>query len=456
MIRHAIDPLQLMQRMADQAFAMVEAADGALVGVVNDADSVRFVCASGNLKNRAGELIRLDGSLTGMAIRTGGTQLTQDTESDPRVNREVTRRFGIRSSVCVPLGRDKMRVGVLHVSSSQPCAFDEHEVVLLDGLAEFMSTVITAASDFMGITSKLFHHRGHANQAELHGVEQDAMRAEMFVAGVLDPSAARRLEIRERIERILREQEFSIAFQPIFALDAGVLFGAEALVRFADCDRRPPNVCLAEAHKVGLGVELEVAIVRRALGQLPRLPAGAMLSLNAGPDALASAAIAEALAEADPARVVVELTEHVKVDDYPQLAEAIGRLRGSGIRLAIDDAGAGFASLMHILKLAPDFIKLDRELISGVDIDPVRQSLAGSLIRFAEETGAIIVAEGIETADELGIIRDLGIRHGQGFHLALPAPLEKMRLSMVGHAPQPAPASLWLPPASGAVVGPAA
>ena len=94
------------------------------------------------------------------------------------------------------------------------------------------------------------------------------------------------------------------------------------------------------------------------------------------------------------------------------------------MRLAIDDAGAGFASLMHILKLAPDFIKLDRELINGIDIDPVRRALAGSLMRFAEDTGATLIAEGVETATELLALSDLGIRHAQGFYLARPMGIE--------------------------------
>ena len=114
------------------------------------------------------------------------------------------------------------------------------------------------------------------------------------------------------------------------------------------------------------------------------------MTVNAGPDALASRA--RRAARGRPGvRIVVELTEHAAVEDYPVLAAALGGLRAGGVRLAIDDAGAGFASLMHILRLAPDFIKLDRQLIWGLDLDPVRRSLAASLMRFAEESGASIV-----------------------------------------------------------------
>ncbi len=145
------------------------------------------------------------------------------------------------------------------------------------------------------------------------------------------------------------------------------------------------------------------------------------MTLNAGPCAIACPALREILSLAEPGRLVVELTEQVAVADYPQLRGALQALRDAGVRLAVDDAGAGFASLLHILKLAPDIIKLDRELIANVDVDPMRRSLAASLRRFAHESGAVVVAEGIETAAELNVLRDLEIDHGQGFHLARPA-----------------------------------
>ena len=91
-----------------------------------------------------------------------------------------------------------------------------------------------------------------------------------------------------------------------------------------------------------------------------------------------------------------------------------------GVRLAIDDTGAGFASLAHILKLAPDLIKLDRELTSGIDRDPVRCAPGAALVSFASRIGAEIIAEGIETASELEVLRGLGIRYGQGFLLCRP------------------------------------
>jgi len=413
LIRETIDPLQTMRRVADQVVATIGAADGALVGLVVDRETIRYVCGSGYLSGFVGRSLSRQGSLSGIALRSGRTLITDDTERDGRVDREATRAFDVRSSVCVPLGRARDPVGVLNVSSRQAHAFDEHDVALLGGLAEFISTVVGAANDLMDITARV---------CELSRPEAGPDLQERFVAGVLDPAGAERLALRERVGATLREKSFAIALQPIFDLRRGEMFGVEALARFADVPYRAPDEWLADAAAVGLGVELELALARAAVEQLSALPRGAVLTVNAGPEALASPRLAELLRGIPEGRVVVELTEHVAVEDYPALARSLAVLREHGVRLAIDDAGAGFASMMHILRLAPDYIKLDRELTSGIDVDPVRRSLAASLMRFSGETGATIIAEGVETAGELSALRRLGVSHAQGFHLARPVP----------------------------------
>jgi len=431
LIRRSIDPLELMQRVADQALSMIDAADGALIGLLIDPGTLRYVCGAGRLTGFVGETLALEGSLSGRAIRTDATLLTADTEADPRVNRDATRGFDVRSSVCVPLGRGHEPVGVVNVSAARPDAFDQHDVELLRGLAAFMSTVIGAASDFLLASSRVLSARRAGADTSVHDQapfehgcpDADAALTGRFVAGVLDPQASRQIAARERLEALIAKRRFSFAFQPIFDLGTGSACAYEALARFGRgrANGDPPDVVLARAHRFGLGVELERLLVAGAVAHLRRLPRAATLAVNVGPGALLSEEIGAALAGAAPRRLIVELTEHVAVADYPRLVESVGRLRERGIRLAIDDAGAGFASLMHILKLAPDFIKLDRQLISGIDLDPVRQCLASSLGRFAHETGATLVAEGVETAAELAVLRDLGIDVVQGFHLARPA-----------------------------------
>ncbi|HEV8420861.1 MAG TPA: EAL domain-containing protein, partial [Actinomycetota bacterium] len=129
------------------------------------------------------------------------------------------------------------------------------------------------------------------------------------------------------------------------------------------------------------------------------------------------------LRQAPATRIVVEITEHAQVADYAELLEALGDFRSRGGRLAIDDAGAGFASLRHVLVLLPDVIKLDISLTQGIDRDRNRRALASAMISFAAEIGATIIAEGIETRDELDSLRSLGVRYGQGFYIGRPRQL---------------------------------
>jgi EAL domain-containing protein (putative c-di-GMP-specific phosphodiesterase class I) len=111
------------------------------------------------------------------------------------------------------------------------------------------------------------------------------------------------------------------------------------------------------------------------------------------------------------------------VEDYDALVRALDGLRSQGVRVAVDDTGAGYAGLAHILRLRPDIIKLDIDLTRGIDADPVRRALAASLVAFGGDIGATITAEGIETGEELEALRTLGVTCGQGYYLARPGPL---------------------------------
>lgn len=192
--------------------------------------------------------------------------------------------------------------------------------------------------------------------------------------------------------------------------------------------RKPCSV----TPRVGLSAELQLAAISSALAVLPALPARCYLAVNVGPDLATCPRLLELIDTVDAARVVIELTEHQQVLDYPNLTRAITTLRNTGARLAIDDTGAGFASFSHILKLAPDLIKLDRVLTTGIDTDPARQALACALVNFADATGAQVIAEGIETPAELDTIVQLGIGYGQGYHLGRPAPLGSISPTVSG------------------------
>ena len=228
---------------------------------------------------------------------------------------------------------------------------------------------------------------------------------------------------RERIERILSDATFSMVFQPIVELRDGRLVGVEALARF-DCEpRRPPNEWFADAADVGLGAELELAAVAAAVRHLDRVPAHAFMSVNVSAAAAMEADLRGLLAGVDGSRLVLELTEHTRIENYDPLLSALYLHRRHGVRIAVDDAGAGYAGLRHILRLRPDIIKLDLDLTRDINTDPARRALAGALKAFGDEIGAVVVAEGIEAHPEVVALQALGVPWGQGFHLGRPAVL---------------------------------
>jgi len=235
-------------------------------------------------------------------------------------------------------------------------------------------------------------------------------------------------QLRENQARIIRStianRSLETHFQPIVDLRSGRAVGAEALARFAQLPVRPPDMWFAEAASLGLGVELELTALDLALEQLHRLPSGLYLSVNASAETITSDHFRAALADVPAERIVLELTEHTPIVDYPGFERSVRDLRSSGLRLAVDDAGSGFSSFRHILDLRPDVIKLDIGLIHGIDRDPARQALGRALLTFASETtDTTIVAEGIETQGELDTLRDLGFPSGQGFLLGRPSRL---------------------------------
>jgi EAL domain-containing protein (putative c-di-GMP-specific phosphodiesterase class I) len=232
-------------------------------------------------------------------------------------------------------------------------------------------------------------------------------------------------EARSRIQEMLGAQAYHMVFQPIFPLDGRQAAGFEALTRFAGEPRRSPDVWFAEAARVGLAEALELAVIGKALAELGRLPPPAYLSLNVSPGHILSGAVLHLLDRVPLDRIVLEVTEHVPVDDYLQFAAGLDPLRRLGLRLAVDDAGAGFASFRHVLQLRPDLIKLDIGLTRDIDSDPTRRALASALVRFAAETGSRIVAEGVETQAELETLRALGVHYAQGYLLGRPQPMDQ-------------------------------
>lgn len=237
--------------------------------------------------------------------------------------------------------------------------------------------------------------------------------------GAASPGVSADTAVRQSVETILSEGRFTVRCQPIVRLDTGEVVGAEALTRFPGT-HRPADAWFDDAQRVGLGARLQMAVIERAVALVGLLPAGAFLTFNVGPDVLAGPALLDVLNLVDPERVIIELTEHVRIDDYDRLLDSLSRVRERGARLAVDDTGAGFASLGHILHLRPELIKLDCQFTRGIDTDPARRSLAHALVSFAHDIGAEVVSEGIETAAELDTVRALGVPYGQGYFLSRP------------------------------------
>ena len=228
---------------------------------------------------------------------------------------------------------------------------------------------------------------------------------------------------RARIQRTIDEGNLLVLFQPIVHLRTERVVGFEAVSRFPLDPDRPTQTWFAEAAEVGLVKELELTTARAALTSLDRLPSDTYLSINLSPDTASSSEFRDLLLEIDHERLVVEMTEHASVDDYVALSEIFRELRWRGLRLAIDDVGAGFASLRHVLELAPDFMKLDVTLTRDIDSEPRRRLLAGSLMAFAKAAGIELIAEGIQTEQELAALRSLDVTYGQGFFFGPPGPL---------------------------------
>lgn len=226
-----------------------------------------------------------------------------------------------------------------------------------------------------------------------------------------------------------------IVYQPIYRLSDQALSTVECLSRFDVEPHRPPDAWFDAAHQAGVGMDLELSAIRNALAALDRFPSDVVLGINSSPELIVSERLHPVLAEVDPHRVLLEITEHATVEDYGALADALAAIRARGVRLAIDDAGAGYASMRHILNLKPEVIKLDISLTRDVDTDASRRALARGLIAFAHDIGSRITAEGVETAGELSALRELGADQVQGYHLSRPLPLDDALAAARGTCP---------------------
>ena len=323
----------------------------------------------------------------GIALEQGlARELRSRATDGPWVQRLPARRqdhmpAGHREVAGLPLpGRDGPRGLILFGASVGPHA---------DGLARRMPLFLEVAD----VTAALLH-------ADLQA-DQEQMRA------------------RASLEAIIAGQAFTPHIQPLVSLADRAVVGYEALTRFAD--GTPPDIRFAEAERLGLGYELELATLRAALQAAASLPSATFLALNVSPSLVL---VGEDLGLALAARaqeLVLEITEHARIDDYAALRAALCRI-DPPVKVAVDDAGSGYASLAHILALRPAHVKLDLSWIRDIETDPARQALVAGLVHFAAEVGCDLIGEGIETEAELRTLRRLGVPLGQGFLFGRPLP----------------------------------
>lgn len=313
----------------------------------------------------------------------------------------------------------------------------ETKVVALSGYADrdgVLEMLSTGAVGYLVKGANVDVVQGIMAASRGEGVISNELMAD--VIGELGGRLARQHEEEEtkrlgvsRIEAAIEKHLFEIAFQPVLNLRTGKTDGVEALARFSTEPYRAPDLWFEEAWNLGLGIELELAVVSAALDSARPLPPGVFLAVNVSPQTITTSRFSELLVSRRCAEsLVVEITEHAIVEDYDLLTGSLGPLRQSGIRVAVDDAGAGYASLRHVLHVKPDFIKLDISLVSGIDEDRDKHALAKSITSFAKESGTKVIAEGIEAAPQLERITELGVDFGQGYLLGRPSSFESLNL----------------------------
>jgi EAL domain-containing protein (putative c-di-GMP-specific phosphodiesterase class I) len=242
------------------------------------------------------------------------------------------------------------------------------------------------------------------------------------LGATVGPSLSAQTEIQaeeRRLRRILAHHELGVVFQPIVELRGGKVVGYEALTRFAD--GVAPDVRFAEAWAAGLGLDFELAAVTNAVRAARGLPPDSFLGINISPEVVLTAGdrLRHILPTDRP--VVLEITEHVAIRDYRAIRESIATLGAT--RWAVDDAGAGFASMRHILELEPAFAKMDISLVRGIHGDELRQALAAGLVYYGLRSGFVLIAEGVEQEAEATMLRELGVDLGQGYLFGRPEPL---------------------------------
>jgi EAL domain-containing protein (putative c-di-GMP-specific phosphodiesterase class I)/ActR/RegA family two-component response regulator len=240
--------------------------------------------------------------------------------------------------------------------------------------------------------------------AELRGQEEDSQGKVILLRNVLDHDL------------------MNVVFQPVVDIETREPIAFEALCRVNAPPQRPPDMWFADAADNDLGLEFELQAIRLALGHLSHLPGGCPLHINASPAVATSKELASLLEGIGPERIILEITEHTQIEDYPALTAALAPLRAAGVLIGVDDAGSGFSSMSHIVNMEADVIKVDISLVRDIHLNKMRRAMVGALAEFARQAEALVIAEGVELEEERATLITLGVTAAQGYLFGRPAP----------------------------------
>ena len=275
-----------------------------------------------------------------------------------------------------------------------------------------------------GTTYGMFCCLSHAAMPALnerdHAVMQTFANLVADVIGTGVTAERENTSRRQQIADVIADRDFQLLLQPIVSLSDNTVMGAEALCRFRPMPYRSPDKWFAAARQIGMQRQLERAVIEKTLAMMPDLPMALKLSINVSPDLLMTGELTEMIDGPFADRIVFELTEHQDFGSMTDLQLQMKQLRRLGVMIAVDDLGAGYASLNTVLQIKPDIVKLDREMVRGIFLDPASRALTAGIAHFAEAIGAEVIAEGIERQEEADTLAALGVRYGQGFLLGRP------------------------------------